>query len=452
MNFHLGKPILVMIVIALVAGGAALLQPGQEKADLTLWVFADSHRKSYQKPVAKFQQQNGMTVNVNLISGSAMDLRLNSMFMADPYSEELPDLAEIEISWVGKYFRPPLDQVGLIPLNDFLKESGWEDKIVKQRLAPWTKDGVIFGIPHDVHPVTITYRHDLFQEAGVDPEGARTWPEFHEALLRFRDYWRRKVPHRHAIEAGVADSSLVQMILLQRGINIVDQHLNVNINDPRVAETIVFYAQMVAGPRKVSGQSTGGEGALIKDIVEGNLCAFLTPDWRSGYFKRYAASMPGVMRMMPLPVFEPGNPPTTTWGGTCIGITRACKRPRDAWKLIEYLYFAEEPLEERRRETGILPPVMSIWDRPQYDEPDPFYYGQQKSQALFVELGRQVPRRYQTPVSPMAAQALAFVLNKAVAYVDEHNSTEGLRAQCQQWLDDAAKDLHRRIAHWRFDQ
>jgi ABC-type glycerol-3-phosphate transport system substrate-binding protein len=220
---------------------------------------------------------------------------------------------------------------------------------------------------------------------------------------------------------------------------------------PRVAETLMFYADLVAGPRKASGQTTGGEGPLIKDIVDGNLCAFLTADWRAYYFKRWAAAIPRTLRMRPLPIFDPGNPPTSTWGGTCISITKACKNPGDAWKLIEKLYFDEESLEARRKETGILPPIMSMWDNPSYQEPEPFYYGDQKAQALFVELGRQVPKRYQTPVSPMALNTLTFVLNRCVAYVDQHNGTDGLREECQKWLDLAAEDLNRRIAHWRFD-
>src|SRR5688500_12933087 len=106
MNFHLGKPIFVMIFIALLAGSVSLSRPSQRKADLTLWVFADSHRKSYGAPVEEFEKQNNIKVNVNLIFGLAMDTRLNSMFMADPTSDQLPDLAEIEMGWIGKYFRP----------------------------------------------------------------------------------------------------------------------------------------------------------------------------------------------------------------------------------------------------------------------------------------------------------------------------------------------------------
>jgi len=452
MSFHLGKPILVMLAIALIAGAASFIQPAQKKAELRLWVFADSHLKSYQGPIQKFAETNHITTSVNQVAYLALDLRLTSMFMSNPTTPELPDVVEIEMNLVGKYFRPPVDQVGLLPLNDFLRESGWQDKIVQQRLATWTKDGKIFGIPHDVHPVTFMYRRDLYDEAGVDMEVVKTWPQFHEACLKFETYWKSHgFPYRHAVEQSPSDSALVQQILLQRGINIVDQNNVVHINDPRVAQTIVFYAQMNAGPKKIGGQSAGTEVSRVRDILDSNLCGFYTADWWAGYIKRYAQSMPGKFYMIPLPRFEPSDPPTTTWGGTMIGITKACKRPKDAWKLIEYLYFSDECLEIRRKENGILPPVMSVWDRPIYHQPDPFFYGNQKAQELFVELGRQVPVRYQTPASVIAASSLVFVLNRAIAYVDEHQTADGLEPKCQEWLDVIAKDLNRRIAHWRFD-
>src|SRR5213076_1949304 len=118
--------------------------------------------------------------------------------------------------------------------------------------------------------------------------------------------------------------------------------------------------------RKVGGQSSGSEATRVRDVLDSNLCGFYTADWWASYIKRYAASMPGKMYMVPLPKFEPTDPPTSTLGGTMIGITKACKRPKDAWKLLQYLYFDEDCLEERRKESGILPPIMSVWDKPIY--------------------------------------------------------------------------------------
>jgi len=488
MSFHLGKPILVMIVVALVAAALTGIPAKEKKADLTLWVFAEQHRDVYKSILDDFRKQTGVTVDVQLVSATAMDLRLSSLFMTDPTSPELPDLTEIEIGWVGKYFRPPVDQVGFLPLNNYLRNSGWEDKIVKQRLAPWTKEDTIFGVPHDVHPVTVMFREDLYRQAGVDLEAAKTWPEFHEKCLAFEKYWRQHgYPHRHAVQAGIADTSLVQMILLQRHLNLVDQYSHVHISDPKVAQTIAFYAQMVSGPKAVGGQSNGGQGGLSKDITDGNLCAFFTPDWLVTYIKKYSPDVAGKMRMMPLPKFDPTDAPTTTWGGTMIGITKACRHPDAAWKLIEFLYFSDEGLAARRRISDILPPVKSVWNEPRYHQPDPYFalpinalywhwthyhpfpatpggtsdcakaddllsqLNGQKSAEMFIELGREVPERYQTPASTIAAASLAYVLNDAVDYVDEHHGSAGLQAEWQKSLDLAAVDLQRRIAHWSFE-
>src|SRR5438309_160860 len=107
MSFHFGKPILVMILIASATGYFVCFRPPQRQADLTIWVFADSHYCTYQRLIEQFEKENHVKINLNLISGRALTLRLTSLFMSDPASPELPDLAEIEIGWVGQYFRPP---------------------------------------------------------------------------------------------------------------------------------------------------------------------------------------------------------------------------------------------------------------------------------------------------------------------------------------------------------
>src|SRR5689334_14164269 len=117
MTFHLGKPILVMIVVALLSGALTNVRPKQVKPDLVLWVFAQQHQKVYETLVAEFHRRTGLSVEVKLVAWQAMDLRLSGLFMTDATSRDLPDLAEIEISWVGKYFRPPVDDIGFVPLN-----------------------------------------------------------------------------------------------------------------------------------------------------------------------------------------------------------------------------------------------------------------------------------------------------------------------------------------------
>ncbi len=450
MAFHLGKPILVMVIVALVTGGAVVLRPAYREADLTMWLFAQSHYKSFEALIPDFQRENNLTVNLELLSFQAEQMRLRSLFMSDIRNPQLPDVVEIEIGQVGTFFRPPTDDVGFVPLNDILKKTGWYDRILEQRFAPWTKEGVIFGVPHDVHPVTITYRHDLFTEAGIDLSQARTWAQFHARCEEFKRYWQKRgVRYRHAIELPVADPGYIIAMLLQRGINVIDDHNRVHIDNPKVANTVSFYAQLVAGPRKVAGQASGGAGSFTKDLLDGNLCSMITADWRIGFIKGYVPEMAGTMRMMPLPIFEPGDVPTSTWGGTMIGITKASKNPQASWKLIEKLYFSKEGLESRRK-TDILPPITTLWNDPMYHQPDP-YFGGQKGQELFVQLARQLPRRYVTPATALASMELTVVLSRAVSHVDQHGSN-GLESKCQQWLSESARALEVRMKQWSYEE
>jgi arabinosaccharide transport system substrate-binding protein len=473
--FHLGKPILVMLVIAVVTGAFVTVRPGQPRGDLTVWVFADSHYKCFVPLVKKFCAEHGIVadrdllqskawdfvyfagatplkVNLNVLSARAEALRLAQLFMSDPNSEQIPDVAEVEIGLVARFFRPPVDQVGFLPLNERLKQSGWYDRIVEERFAPWSKEGVIFGVPHDVHPCTITYRKDLFEQAGVDLPAANTWPKFQEACLKFKRYWRaRGYRYRHAMELAEGSADDLQKILLQRGLNPIDSYGNVYLDqDIRYAQTLAFYAQMVAGPRKISSQTPTGPAALTRDLTEGNLCALITPDWRLAYIKRYGVAASGKMRLMPMPVFDPTDHPTSTWGGTMIGITKASRDKELAWKVVEYLYFSADGQAARKQYTEILPPIKTMWNDPYYHEPDPFFGGQ-KGGELLTALAPQIPPRYVTPATPIMSQALNDAVSEAVNYVNRRG-TDGLEAWCRRRLTEIAADLRARMAQWRFEK
>src|SRR5688572_12274557 len=447
MTFPLGKPILAMLLIAAVCGAAILLRPAPPQADLEFWVFADAHAETYRALRPEFERQSGRTLHVDHATNLALNMRLTSLIMSDDAGQRPPDAVEIEIGSIGRYFSAPADEVGFLPLNERLENAGfreiwslndpgrpgwnaryvsdgrvythdgsrwvhnpararpdaWIDRIVRSRFAPWSKGGVIFGLPHDVHPVTITYRHDLFSEAGVDLSSARTSPQFQEKCLAVQRYWRsRGYPDRHAMELPLAAADAAIVMLLQRHINVVDDFDRIHVADPRVAHTIAFYAQLVAGPGRISAESSGGPGVWAGDLIAGNVCAFVTPDWKTNDLRSYAPSLAGKMRMMPLPVFDEGDARTSTWGGTMVGIPRRCRDPEAAWKLIEFMYLSDRGLEVRRARSDILPPLPEQYALPQYQQPDP-YFGGQKVDALYAELATEIPPRYVSPVT-VAAQ------------------------------------------------
>ena len=457
MTFPLGKPILVMLALALISGIGMVFRPSPPRADMVMWSFVEDHIESYrgradvpgEPPGAKYTRVTKKTVEFDWVSGRAEDVWLVSMFTSHTTGQIVPDAVEIEIGSIGKYFRPPNDEVGFYPLNDFLKSSGWYDKIVQSRFAPYSKNGVIYGVPHDVHPTTISYRKDLFDQAGVDLASAKTWEQFRDLCLKFQSYWKQQGHPRAAIGLSRTAADLATINLQQRHINIIDDQNRVFINDPKVVQTIRFNAELVAGPNAISKEFNPAPNAEYPDLAGGEICAMITPDWRAGFMKEHIPEAAGKIAMMPLPIFDPGDAPTASWGGTMIGIPRNCKDPAASWKLIEMLYLDHDAIDYRRKTNGILPPIKAYWSDPIYQQRDPFYAGNQKANQLFISLANQLPTLYTSQFTAIAQGMLSDVLGKTVSRIDDAE-TDHLDQDIQSWLDDSAKDLQRRILFGTF--
>jgi arabinosaccharide transport system substrate-binding protein len=448
-----------MLLAAAITGGVMLARPAPTKTDLTVWTFTEMHARMFRgqgdptEPslIDQFHQQTGGSVSVKLIGGQAINVRLNGIFDNGDSADDVPDLVEIEISSVGRFFRPPVDEVGFLPLNDRLKASGWDRRLLASRMAPWTKQGVVFGIPSDVHPVSLTYRRDLFEQAGVDLPSATTWPAFQTACLAFQTYWTAHGhPRRRAIELPSNAADYLVCMLLQRHLNLLDSDNTSHLTDPRVADTVAFYARCIAGPRAIAGDASPGANNWIRDLADGDLCCIVTPDWRSGYIRRGAPDLAFKLAMMPLPKFDPADSPTATWGGTMMAIPKQARDPDKSWRLLQFLYLSPQSMHLRPRFGGTIPPVISAWNDPIWHQPDPFYGGQ-KIGELYVNLARELPERYVTPFTTLATQALTIVLDRAITAVASGDDAD-LTAQINGWLKEADGEVRKRIEFGRFDK
>ncbi len=279
---------------------------------------------------------------------------------------------------------------------------------------------------------------------------ARTWPEFQARCLQFQQYWQQHGrPDRRAMWLSTASANELVIMLLQRQINLIDGDLHSHLTDPKVLQTLLFYAQAVAGPNRFGVDASPGGMLWAQDLARGDLCACFTPDWAVAFLKQNAPELAGRLAMMPLPRFDPDDAPTSTWGGTMIAIPRTCKNPDQAWKLLEFLYLSPPALEARRKFTDILPPVIQAWDDPSYHRPDPFFSNQPIGQ-LYASLAGKIPPRHVTSFTTLGTQALAGVLSRAVQHVNAHGA-DNLESACRQWLQEADDYLKRIIAFGRFD-
>lgn len=435
-RFPYGASAAVMAGLAVASGAyLAARRAHKPRYDLRLWTFAKPHGDAYLKMLPDFLRKHpGVSVDIQIVAGEAVTSRLQAAFWSNL---DVPDLAEVEISWAGSFFRGRLESIGFRDLTERVHQTGLWERIVQARFAPYTTRGRIFGIPHDVHPVMLAYRRDLVEKLGIDVERLRTWDEFVEVGRRVT------VPgKRFMMELPPEGLSALEVMLFQRGGGYFDAQGNCTLDNEIAIETMRYYAPLVAGKHRI-GNDLGGGQIFTRALEDGYYLFMVAPDWRTKSIEQDVPKVAGRMALMPLPAFYPGGRRTSTWGGTMIGITKRCADPDLAWELIMHLYLNKEALAEQFRGTNILPPARDLWDHPAYDEPRPFWSNQPLGR-LYANLAPETPPQYTSPYIGLAKAKLSEALIACVRYYDRYG-VRGFDGFVRQQMARAAAEVRRQM-------
>ena len=446
MRFPAGPTILLIVLFAALGlAGRYLAQSAHTTPDEVVWTFDPYHAATYTQASGRqaalvdiHREQTGKQVQVQLMPARALDARLLSLILSDARGPDTPDLVEIEIGSVGKYFRAPPEHSGLLPLESFIAADPAAWNLLPSRVASWTRSGHVFGIPRDVHPVTITYRKDLFDEAGVDLSQCLTWAEFQQACLLYQAYWRERGTERWAIQLSQWSASELMIMVQQQHVRLIDGNGLPDIALAELARTIAFYAQLVAGPSKISYAASSS--VSTQDLADAHTAALFTPDWRVEYL-RWDPDLLGRLRMMALPRFSPTDARTASWGGTMVSIPKNCRDPQAAWRLLHDLQLTPAALYARQYHSSILPAVTSAWTSEVWDRADPLYGGQAIGR-LYVTLAEELPEQAVSPYTMVISQAISAVLAEAQAHLEKHGNGD-LEEFCAGRLAEAQERLVR---------
>lgn len=468
----LSRPILLLLIAAGLSGLAVASRPARPRADLTVWVFSPDHARmlaaayvdasgrEHPSLVDQYQARTGRRVAVELIGGRGLDTRLLSL-LSDPdargVKDLLPDVVEIEIGSVGLYLRAPAGHVPLLPLDGYLDAAHLRARMAPQRLATWSRGDAVFGLPLDVHPVALVYRRDLFEEAGVDLDRPVTWGELRAACEQFAAYWRgRGLAQRLPLALHRSNVDELLMMLQQRHINLLDADGRVCIDDPLVAQTIAFYATLVAssdGTPPIADDPSPGAGRWVGDLARGERCAALVPDWALADL-RAQGDLAAKLRIRPLPRFDSSDSPTATWGGTAAAIPRDVRDAGAAWDLLRFLYASPEAAAARAASDGdVLSAFPDQWPGASISggkQDDAFFSGQAVGPML-ADLARQMPTRIVSPFGLLAGVELGKVMSQAAADRQRGADESAIRQRVAGALGDAAADLRREIAFEKLD-
>ena len=168
------KKFILLSLIALLVIPFGVSQTGMaQNEQLTVWVW-DINKPILEATIASFQELHpGVEVSVEDVgNGNAYDRGLAGCAAG---GQDMPDVYLVENNEAPVFWAQFPDC--FYDLRDF----GVEELTPLFPAFKWTElmqDGAVYAVPFDMGPTAIFYRRDLYEAAGVDPEGIETWADF----------------------------------------------------------------------------------------------------------------------------------------------------------------------------------------------------------------------------------------------------------------------------------
>ncbi len=421
-----GPPVLsiggwAIVLIAVLSTIVFAATPTPRPSGRSMWTFARMHWLMYGPMVERWNKEKTPRVNMDLLSLPALERRMLGAFLSGTPSA---DVIEVERKVASRAFTGPLDAVGFVDLTDRLKAEGLLDGINAPSFSPWTSRGRVFGVPHDVHPVMLSYRADLVEAAGIDVSQIKTWDDFARVMKPLMaDKDGDGQPDRYLLNMWDSHDEHLEVLLLQAGGGFFDDAGHVVIDSPTNAKVLATVVSWCVGPNRIAADAPDFSASGNKLKADGYVVCTLMPDWMGDIWKHEIPQAAGKVKLMPLPAWGPGvsapDRRTSVWGGTMLGIPRTAVTNdadmEELWAFVKHLYLSDELARDLYRTGGIVTPVKAHWKDPIFDQPEPFFMGQAPGR-MYINLAPDVPMRSSSPYSNFARFRVQDAL---VAMTDE---------------------------------
>lgn len=378
------------------AAGAA--PPAPETVELLMWYQAQNHQPEYDGRLAEFEEKFNIKLTYENLSRDAMTKKLPTTLMA---GTGFPDIIEQNADDIVKFMKGSDAEIPMVALNEVLANSPYADAVLESRWARYTKDGNIYGAPHDVHPIVMLYNDTLWQKSGVNMEDVNTWDDFLAACQAFGT--ESTLPdgvNQFAILDGLSATNLPTR-MLQNGVWWTGEDGEPMLTAPGFREAVVDWMRFADYRVDIDW---GNPSAQVKS---GMVLTQLIPDWFFGIHKQANADDADYLADSPMRIkMVPNGPATGSWGGTACSVLKQSEHIALAIDIMLYIYFenGEGQLDTRWLETGILPPVPSAWESDAYKQEDA-YVGGQVSGQIFVEAAKALPPYFENWTTNLVVSA-----------------------------------------------
>lgn len=234
------KTLSVLCLILVFAMLVPVAVSGEEKIELTWWQTtsgpAETYQAASQKLIDEYNELNpGVHVSIEHIGDNYYEVVQTAVAAG-----EAPDAS---VGWCPTPFQMAAAGEAL-PLDSIIEK--WEAEgnelltdIPQSYYDFYKLDGHLYAIPYRVDPRVITYRKDLFEEAGIT-EMPKTWDEFTEVCRTLKATFPDKVPFLVG-GASYAPTHVVIGFGANNNTGFVNENLEPNLTSPEFLEMMDFF-------------------------------------------------------------------------------------------------------------------------------------------------------------------------------------------------------------------
>lgn len=327
--------------------------------EMSFWTFQDQHVGFWTSMADIWNEQNpDKPINLTVTIGESHSLH-SKLLVACQAGSGAPDMADIEIGYYGAFLKDGY----LLPINDAVEP--YKDDLVMSRVEMYgDKEGNWYGVDFHLGASVCYYNMDIMNEAGVDPATIVTWDDYVEAGKVVLEKTGKPMC---AVET--ADLFLPQMMLLEKGVQYVDEDGNPNIATEEHAEVINYIREMInLGVCEVAPAGYFHSEEWYGHLNDGGVASLAMPLWYMGRFTDYCADLDGKMAIYPIPVWNEGDTREVLQGGTGTSVIKGTENEELAKEFLAFAKCSKEGCTYEWDNLGFDPIRTELWEDPAITE------------------------------------------------------------------------------------
>lgn len=321
--------------------------------EMSFWTFQDQHVGFWTSMADIWNEQNpDKPINLTVTIGESHSLH-SKLLVACQAGSGAPDIADIEIGYYGAFLKDGY----LLPINDAVEP--YKDDLVMSRVEMYgDKEGNWYGVDFHLGASVCYYNMDIMNEAGIDPATIVTWDDYVEAGKVVLEKTGKPMC---AVET--ADLFLPQMMLLEKGVQYVDEDGNPNIATEEHAEVINYIREMInLGVCEVAPGGFFHSEEWYGHLNDGGVASLAMPLWYMGRFTDYCADLDGKMAIYPIPVWNEGDTREVLQGGTGTSVIKGTENEELAKEFLAFAKCSKEGCTYEWDNLGFDPIRTELWE------------------------------------------------------------------------------------------